>query len=96
MVLKMNAFNKTDFVKIWDKPDEFYMIGFNKLTNEKIIAVTISWIGLYEIYFKLTDEEYEWHKSNITALNDLAQRMAVDKGAKFYRDRLLLNEGPQK
>ena len=92
----MKAFDKSDFIQTWINQNEYYRVGYNKSTKDKIIVVTITWIAWYDIYFKLTDEEYEWHKNNISALTDLAQRMAIDKGENFYKDKLLLNEGHQK
>lgn len=90
----MNQFNKNNFVQEWINQDKYYRIGYDKLSNQKIIITTITWICWYEIYFKLTDEEFEWHKTQIEKLNDLAQRMAMDNGNKFYKERLLLYEDP--
>jgi hypothetical protein len=90
----MNQFNKSDFIQEWINRDEYYRIGYDKSSKQNIIAITITWICWYEIFFKLTNEEFEWHKTQIEKLNDLAHRMAVDKGNMFYKDRLLLFEGP--
>ena len=90
----MSSFEKANFQEQWVNKDEMYTVGYDSISGQKIIAITISWMGWYDIYFRLTDDEFEWHKSDPDALNDLASRMAVDKGKKFYSDRLLLNEGP--
>ena len=92
----MKSFNKNNFVKTWANQDQYYTIGYDKSNNNKVIEITICYVAWYDIYFELTEEEYEWHKSDLYALNDLAQRMAADKGAKFYQDRLLLSDGPSK
>lgn len=90
----MVTFNKANFKQTWVNQDEMYMVGFDKRTKEKVIVVTISWIAWYDIYFRITEQEYGWHTTNLEDLNDLASRMAVDKGNNFYKDRLLLSEGP--
>jgi len=90
----MSEFEKKHFKKKWVNSDALYMIGYNRRTKEKIIVVTIPWIAWYDVYFKLTEEEYEWHRTDLESLNDLAERLKVDKGCNFYKDRLLRNEGP--
>jgi hypothetical protein len=89
-----SPFNKTDFVQEWINQDEYYRIGYDKTSKQKVIAVTITWICWYEIYFNLTYEEFDWHRTQVERLNDLAQRLAVDKGHNYYKNRLLLYEGP--
>lgn len=88
-------FKKADFAQEWINQDEYYRIGYDKSTRQKVIAVTITWICWYEIYFKLSNEEFEWHATQVERLNDLAQRLAIDKGHEYYKDRLLLYEGPK-
>lgn len=88
----MKIFDKKNFVTEWVNKDEYYVVGFDSSNNKKVLAVTITSTAWYQIYFELTDEEYNWRNSNIHALNDLAKRMASDKGNKFYSGRLLLNE----
>jgi len=89
------GFDKTNFVQEFINENEYYALGYDKSDNKKVLAVTITWVAWYEVYFELTEDEYEWHKTNLSSLNDLAQRMAIDKGVKIYKDRLLLNEGPK-
>ena len=91
----MKSFDKKNFVQTWVNRDQYYVVGYDKSNNKKVLAVTVTWIAWYEIYFRITEEEYEWHKSDLSALNDLAQRMSIDKGIKYYKDRLLSNEGPR-
>jgi hypothetical protein len=42
-----------------------------------------------DLKFRLTGEEARWLETDQAKLDDLMERFAYDKGAKFYRDRLL-------
>lgn len=66
----------------------YYRVGIDE-TGNGVIAVTITAVAWYEIYFRLTDDELASVKTDPRALDDLAKRLAVDKGKRLYADRLL-------
>jgi hypothetical protein len=54
-----------------------------------VIEVTITGTAWSDYYFRLTPEEFESFQQDAGALDDLADRMAYDKGSQFYADRLI-------
>ncbi len=77
------------FRELYKNDDLMFRVGRDDDTGRGIIVVTIPSVGWYDLYFSLTEEEMEEIASNVHALDDLAQRLAIDKGRKFYADRLL-------
>lgn len=74
--------------------ENYYYIGTNKITGEKILSVTITWIVWYEIIFKISNTEYNLWDTDKNALNELAKQMFYDKGLNKFKDRILYNGGP--
>jgi len=68
---------------------KYYVVGVGEETGAGVIAVTITSVAWREIYFRLTDEELASARADVHALDDLAERLAVDKGQRFDVDRLL-------
>ena len=66
------------------------ILAEDKADGKRVLVVTIPWIGWYDIYFELTEEEYGWVKEAPSALAALAEKMATDKGSVFFKKRLLL------
>ena len=69
--------------------DRYYAVCVDQATGDKVAVVTITAVGWYDLKFRLTDEEAGWLETDKAKLDDLMERFAYDKGAKFYRDRLL-------
>lgn len=62
-------------------------------SNDYVMEVMITGIAWYSIYFRLSDDEIDQFNRDNNALIDLSQRFAVDKGKKFYKDRLIISDG---
>jgi hypothetical protein len=71
------------------KNERYYSVGIDTETGEPVIEVTMTGIGWSDSYFRLTPEEFKSFQQDAGALDDLAERMAYDKGNQFYADRLL-------
>lgn len=84
------------FKPLYKDNDRYYSIGIDEESGKYVIEIVITWIAWYNVYFSLTDEEVEFFKKNESALTELANEMAHDKGRSKFRERLILNEGPQK
>lgn len=84
------------FKPIYKDSDNYYSVGIDEESGKYVIEVVITWIAWYNIYFSLTDEEVELFKKNESALTELANEMAHDKGKSKFKDRLILNQGPQR
>ena len=66
-----------------------YAVGIDEETGENVIVVTVPSIGWSDFYFRLTNEEASSWKHDSHALDDLAERLAIDKGNRMYADRLI-------
>jgi len=73
------------------RSDKYYSVGVDDDTGDPVIEVTITGIAWTDYYFRLTPEEFDRFKSDHASLDDLADRMAYDKGAKYFTDRLIRN-----
>jgi hypothetical protein len=77
------------FKEIHRDDDRYYAVGVDEDTGAPVIIVTITSMAWRDIPFRLTEEEMDDFRRDPHALDDLAERLAQDKGAKFYTDRLL-------
>jgi hypothetical protein len=77
------------FRELYKNDDLMFCVGRDVDTGSGIMMVTITSVGWRDLYFSLTEEEMAEFESDVHALDDLAQRLAVDKGVKFYADRLI-------
>jgi hypothetical protein len=75
--------------------EHYYSVGIDHDSGDYLIEVVITWIAWYSIYFRLTEAEIAAFKSDPTALVELSYEMAADKGVRRFRDRMVLNQGPQ-
>lgn len=76
------------FEELYTSPN-YYMVGVDKETGDGVIAVMITSVAWSELFFRLTAAEPFEAKSDVHALDDLAERLAIDQGRKFYADRLI-------
>jgi hypothetical protein len=83
-----------NYRQLYINTEHYYSVGIDDDSGEYLIEVVITWIAWYSIFFRLTATEIEAFKSNPIALTDLSYEMAADKGAKHFRDRMVLNQGP--
>ena len=85
---------RPDFVAVWTNENEYYRVGVDRKTGDKVIEIVITSIGWYSVFFKLTQEEFSWYQTNVDNLNDLARQFASDQGREFFADRLIFTEKP--
>ena len=71
------------------RSDRYYAVGIDEDTGQPVIEVVTTGSAWRTYYFKLTADEFAEFQADRTALDDLADRMAQDKGKKFYADRQL-------
>ena len=84
------------FKQLYINRDHYYSVGIDEDTGDHMLAVVITWVAWYSIYFRLTHEEVILFRENSEALTELSYEMASEKGEWKFKDRLVLNEGPQK
>jgi hypothetical protein len=77
------------FKELYRDDDRFYVVGLDEDSGVPIIVVTTTGIAWRDFHFRLTDEEFDSFKQDPHALDDLAERMAHDKGARYYADRVI-------
>lgn len=69
--------------------DRYYMVGRERETGLPVLVVTVTAIAWRDYHFRITEEELQQALTDPKALDDLAERLAQDKGAVLYTDRLL-------
>lgn len=77
-----------NFREIFRNDALMYKVGYDD-SGRGVMIVTVSTVGWYDLYFRLSDDEMAMVDEDRGALDDLAERFAVDKGVKVYADRLL-------
>lgn len=75
--------------EIYVDHERYYALCENEETGAKVAVVTITAAGWYDLKFRLTEEEFGWLTTDKPQLDDLIERFAHDKGAQYYRDRLV-------
>lgn len=69
--------------------DKYYSVGVDADTGAPIIQITVTSVAWRDYFFRLTLDEFAAFQANHNALDDLADRMAYDKGRKYFADRLI-------
>ena len=54
------------------RAEGYYEIGYDKENDRYILAVLITWVMWYYRYYLISQEEYEWYKTDIYKLDLLA------------------------
>lgn len=70
--------------------EKYYSVAIDEDTGQPLIIVTVTSIAWRDYTFRLTHEEFESFKKDQSSLDDLAERLALDKGQKYYADRLIV------
>jgi hypothetical protein len=75
----------------WIHEDQvrYYSVGIDDKSGLGFIEVVITSLAWRTFRFRLSDEELAAVRADPHALDDLADRLAADKGNHFYADRLL-------
>ena len=77
-------------LKIFTDSERFYSVAVDEHSGEPLMIVTITGLGWRDLVFRLTNDDFEEFKKDNNSLADLADRLAIDKGERFYRDRLVV------
>lgn len=90
----MYQLDRAKLDKIYDDRDNYYSLLVDRKNKILVLEAVITSIGWYSVYFWLSAEEYRLFREDKPAFDQLVGSYASDKGARFYKERLLRNEGP--
>lgn len=74
---------------IHEDQERYYSVGIDDESGRGVIEVVVTPLAWRTFRFRLGDDELAAVRADPHALDDLAERLAVDKGQRFYADRLL-------
>jgi len=69
--------------------ERYYSVGVDDDSGQGVIEVIVTSLAWRSFRFRLSDEELAAVRADLHALDELAERLAIDKGQRFYADRLL-------
>jgi len=71
------------------RSDRYYSVGVDEETGEPTSEVTTTGVAWVDYSLRITAEEFRQFQDNRKALDDLAERRTIDKGGRYYADRLV-------
>jgi hypothetical protein len=77
------------FKPLYVDPGRYFAVGMDEDSGQPMIEIAS--IGPFgaNLYFRITPEELLSFRDDPHSLDDLAERLAHDKGVRFYSERIV-------
>ena len=77
------------FRSTYDDSERYYSVGIDEETGQGVLEVVLTGVVWTSLFFRLSDNELNSFQQDRHSLDDLAERLAHDKGVHVYSDRLI-------
>ena len=74
----MENFNYTP---IFTNSEKYYSVGTDG-NEDYVMEIVITWVAWYSRYFRISKQEFNWHKNDLRKLDTLADRFYSYKNPK--------------